>query len=937
MASSARQMRTPMAILVSLVLALLLFATTGVSQAQAAEYQRTSLPYCGGTHNSGSSDRAGNVYIACGTTTSSDIYRYAPDGSRVKLTAQTLPFFVSDVAPTQDGSKLYLSEAVSGGRATKIRRMEQQTVNSYALSDAWSGGTWKLGDYTHNTKTYVPKGYKLTTDDAGNIYVADGASSNADQTDPNGGDISLILKYSPSGTLLTKFGGNAIKGGPFDGLLAGIDVSADGNKLYALEGNCALLGCADKGNHLMRFDKRAGTGETGTYDIVGTPFGGVPDVGEEQCKYYDVGDPNVAWQGHFAAPWDVGLDGNGNVYVLHASCNEVLKFSPNLAPQNGMKVGGIFLNNEPHHGRAHGLAVSKNGEVYVGEASLNSFGSDSAKMKDIAIPTATVAPDTNATGVAVTSSVTATFSEFMDKASLSDANFTLKKNGAAVNVTGAISFDDVYTPRVATLKPTNALEAGVSYTATLSGVKDVAGNALPPKTWTFTTANVVDPTPNTLISSGPAEGSSTTNTTASFSFSADPAAGASFECKLDGAAYAACTSPKEYTALPAGQHTFSVRAKNSGGTDATPAARSWEVTKPPDGETCQGKAPTPVARSTKPDGTVVLTGTDGADVIIGTAGKDQIFGKVGNDTICGGGGFDTISGGPGDDALDGGTGPNGLEYGPATAAVSVNLATGKATGEGTDTLANFNEVYGSPQADTMVGNGAVNFLAGSGGNDKLYGSGGDDLLRGGDGYDSFRGGVGNDTLEGQAGGGNADYADAPSAVSVNLKAGSASGGAGSDKLVGLLDATGSRYNDTIVGSSSSNSFVGGAGVDTASYAGSTTAVKVDLSLTINQATGQGNDRLAGMERLFGSAYNDTLIGNGLNNVLAGHGGNDKLYGRLGNDGLSGGAGADSLYGEGGNDFLNSKDGFNGNDSLDGGTGTDTKATDTTEKAIKGFP
>ena len=234
---------------------------------------------------------------------------------------------------------------------------------------------------------------------------------------------------------------------------------------------------------------------------------------------------------------------------------------------------------------------------------------------------------------------------------------------------------------------------------------------------------------------------------------------------------------------------------------------------------------------------------------------------------------------------------------------------------------------GSPYNDFLYGDGNRNRLSGLGGIDKLYG---------GAEYDTLAGGAGNDELYGEAGG-SADYVDAPSGVVVNLKAGSASGGAGSDKLVGLADATGSRYNDTIVGSSSSNSFVGGTGVDTASYADSATPVKVDLSVTINQATGQGNDYLAGMENLTGSAYDDILIGNGLNNVLAGGSGTDKLYGRLGNDGLNGGLGADYLYGEGDDDFLNSKDGVNGNDYLNGGAGTDTKNTDATEKPYVGFP
>jgi hypothetical protein len=50
---------------------------------------------------------------------------------------------------------------------------------------------------------------------------------------------------------------------------------------------------------------------------------------------------------------------------------------------------------------------------------------------------------------------------------------------------------------------------------------------------------------------------------------------------LDGAAFAACGSPREYTGLAAGPHQFSVRAKDAvGNTDASPASHSWTISAP---------------------------------------------------------------------------------------------------------------------------------------------------------------------------------------------------------------------------------------------------------------------------------------------------------------------------------------------------------------------
>src|SRR5207247_9523146 len=90
------------------------------------------------------------------------------------------------------------------------------------------------------------------------------------------------------------------------------------------------------------------------------------------------------------------------------------------------------------------------------------------------------------------------------------------------------------------------------------------------RSWTVDTTP-----PDTTISAGPS--GATTSTSASFSFSS-PDAGATFECRLDGATWSACTSPQAYSALAVASHTFDVRAKDGAGNlDATPATRTWTV------------------------------------------------------------------------------------------------------------------------------------------------------------------------------------------------------------------------------------------------------------------------------------------------------------------------------------------------------------------------
>jgi hypothetical protein len=105
---------------------------------------------------------------------------------------------------------------------------------------------------------------------------------------------------------------------------------------------------------------------------------------------------------------------------------------------------------------------------------------------------------------------------------------------------------------------------------------DAAGNtdATPAsRTWTVDTTG-----PDTTIDSGPSE--TITVAEATFAFSSE--AGAIFECRLNGTAYSACTSPKNYTNLTNGSHTFEVRAKDgAGNVDATPASRTFIVDVPP--------------------------------------------------------------------------------------------------------------------------------------------------------------------------------------------------------------------------------------------------------------------------------------------------------------------------------------------------------------------
>ena len=81
--------------------------------------------------------------------------------------------------------------------------------------------------------------------------------------------------------------------------------------------------------------------------------------------------------------------------------------------------------------------------------------------------------------------------------------------------------------------------------------------------------------PDTTITAQPAN--LTKSTSASFSFTSSES-NSTFQCQLNSIGYSNCTSPKSYSGLPDGNHTFAVRATDSAGnTDATPANFAWTI------------------------------------------------------------------------------------------------------------------------------------------------------------------------------------------------------------------------------------------------------------------------------------------------------------------------------------------------------------------------
>ncbi|NDW46288.1 calcium-binding protein, partial [Ruegeria sp. PrR005] len=218
-------------------------------------------------------------------------------------------------------------------------------------------------------------------------------------------------------------------------------------------------------------------------------------------------------------------------------------------------------------------------------------------------------------------------------------------------------------------------------------------------------------------------------------------------------------------------------------------------------------------------GNDTLSGGEGDDTLLGGDGADSLAGGAGDDLLEGGEGDDRLIGGMGEDTLDGGEGQDLVDYSAIETSLVVDLSTGAVSGGDAsgDSLVSIESVIGTALADTLTGDD------------------GDNLFEGGGSADSLDGGAGEDQLS---------YLHSPSAVQVDLAAGTASGGdADGDVYSNFEGVTGSAFGDLISGDAGRNVINGARGRDT----------------------------------IFGGDGDDFLNGGGDSDTLSGGAGADKFY------------------------------------------------------------
>ncbi len=381
----------------------------------------------------------------------------------------------------------------------------------------------------------------------------------------------------------------------------------------------------------------------------------------------------------------------------------------------------------------------------------------------------------------------------------------------------------------------------------------------------------------------------------------------------------------------------------------------------------------------------LTTGSGDDSISLSNVGSGlKITTGAGSDTVTGGAGADLLDGGSGDDNLNGGGGVDTASYKSSAFGVTVSLALQGAAqntiGAGSDTLSNFENLMGSDQADTLIGDGLNNVLDGQGGDDVLIGAAGIDTLLGGAGLDTADyhasatavtvnlGSVKNGFTVGAGGDAQGDLLQGVEAVAGSDLGDKLTGDTGANVLTGNLgddNLVGGAGDDQLFGNGGKDKLDGGQGVDAMTGGVGDDSYTVDNTAdTVIEGLGEGNDKvsasatftlgdniesltLTGSSNIDGTGNDlvNKITGNAGNNTLHGQGGNDKIDGGLGADHMYGGAGDDSftvdnlgdrvteLAGEGTNDKVSASVSFTLEDNVEHLTLTGTSAIDATGNGL----
>jgi streptogramin lyase len=643
-------------------------------------------------------------------------------------------------------------------------------------------------------------------DTAGNVYVTEFATNR-------------IQKFDSSGSYLTQWGSFGSGNGQFD---QPFDVAADtaGNIYVADTNNHRIQKFDNSGSFLLAWGNN-GTG-SGQFkfpngvavDTAGNVY--VADTNNHRIQKFDSsGNFLLAWgsngtgSGQLKFPGSLAVDAAGNVYVADTGNNRLQKFD---SSGSYLAQWGSFGSGSGQFDSPSAVAVDPAGSIFVTDTNNNriqKFTTDTFVLDDAVPDDGDLVTDTltfsELTSGSYTFTETVTAGWTLDSVACDSGSWTTGGDSLTVNLAGGQAITCTFNNSSGASAVPDILMTGFTADGhtTLTVTYEISGTAVSPFALDFyTSTDALYDAGDTPLSSvavnAPADLTVGLHVL-TFTLGADiNLVSDANESDNDYYLLAVADVTDTVTETDAGPHNEDNTAVFHGayiypgptnvfvhGTDSADTVFAGSNTLSLNGTgyyygTAIGMrirvhAGDDVVNSNF-NGPVALFGGPGSDLLSGGNKPDYIDGGEGDDTLRGNASPDILQGGPGNDLLMGDNGNDLLDGGadndtaafPGSTAVNANLATGLATGLGTDTLENIENLTGS---NSRTG-------------DVLIGDAGDNILDGGNGNDILDGGLGADTLLG--GGGN-DSLTAGGGCSGDGAVDTVNGGAGVDTAVGVLN------------------------------------------------------------------------------------------------------------------------------------------------------
>jgi hypothetical protein len=508
--------------------------------------------------------------------------------------------------------------------------------------------------------------------------------------------VVIATGLAASGTdIITTAAGTGVAGFSGD---TGQATAAQLNAPFGVEADSAgNLYIADLGNHRIRKVDTAGvittfagtgvagfSGDTGQataaqlnapYDVAVDGAGNVyiADINNHRIRKVDTagvittfagtgvagfsGDTGQATAAQLNGPSGVAVDGAGNVYIADLNNHRIRKVDTAGVITTFAGTGTAGFTGDTGQATAarintaFGVAVDSAGNVYIADT-----GNQRVRKVDTAGVITTIA----GTGVAG-------FSGDTGQATAAQLNNPI---GVAVDGAGNVYIADYTNHRIRKVDT-----AGVITTIAGTGVGGFSGDTGQASLAQLRNPFGVDTTSTGTLYIGDSANNRVrkiTNTPPTASFTANPTSGAaplnvSFDASGssdpggsiasyawtfgDGQSGSGATTSHTYTS--GGSFTATLTVTDNGGATAS-TTQAITVTGGGGGGGCT---------ITGTPGANVLNGTPGADIICGLGGADVINGRGGADILRGGAGPDVINGGNGPDIMQGGTGPDSLRGG----------------------------------------------------------------------------------------------------------------------------------------------------------------------------------------------------------------------------------------------------------------------------------